>query len=276
MSREPSFGREKILEQFRELADSIDEPTTVYLIGGGAMTLNEQKTATKDVDIVVESTNAYRRVTEGLVEVGYSREEDVSREYEELEPAVILEKERRRFDIFDRQVAGELQLTDSIEGRSAEVLQDGDLEVRKFSDEDIFLFKAVANRPDDLGDMATLLAGDIDFDTVIDELHQQIENLGHDEFVTSIDKKLDKLQEELGVRPDIADDIQELAERSETASQIHTQIPDDPDEDPDLQGTTLQQLQNDTSYTKDEIQVAVNWLEKLGRVERRGDRVVLD
>jgi len=163
MPREPKFGKELIEEQFRDLSNSLNGEVTVYLIGGGAMTLREQKTATKDIDLVVESAEAYQRVYDTLVEAGYSPQDEgeVSQEYLELGAAAILEKENRRFDIFDRQVAGELVLTDEIRDRSApaSIFSGTGLEVRMFSDADIFLFKSVANRPDDLGDMETLIGG---------------------------------------------------------------------------------------------------------------------
>mgnify|MGYP006926896983 CR=1 FL=1 len=53
MSREPSFESSAIRRQFSELAALINDELTVYLIGGGALTLDDLKNATKDIDLIV-------------------------------------------------------------------------------------------------------------------------------------------------------------------------------------------------------------------------------
>nr|WP_245547776.1 hypothetical protein [Halovivax ruber] len=55
----PTFGREYIESEFRRIADGLSEPLTVYLIGGGAMSLRDLKGATKDIDLVVADGDAY-------------------------------------------------------------------------------------------------------------------------------------------------------------------------------------------------------------------------
>ncbi|ELZ16124.1 hypothetical protein C477_16560 [Haloterrigena salina JCM 13891] len=45
----PTFGREYIEDEFRRIADGLSNPSTVYLIGGGAMSLRDLKAATKEL-----------------------------------------------------------------------------------------------------------------------------------------------------------------------------------------------------------------------------------
>ncbi len=49
----PIFGREYIEDEFQRIGEGLSEPLTVYLIGGGAMSLHDLKGSTKDIDLVV-------------------------------------------------------------------------------------------------------------------------------------------------------------------------------------------------------------------------------
>ena len=55
----PRFGREYVENEFQQIADELTESLTVYLIGGGAMSLRDLKGATKDIDLVVAGGDAY-------------------------------------------------------------------------------------------------------------------------------------------------------------------------------------------------------------------------
>lgn len=276
--RDFMFGIDRIREQFEELSNSLSEETTVYLIGGGAMTLKNQKAATKDIDLVVESKGVYDRICEGLEEFGYSPqyEEDLSQEYRELGAAVVLEKGDRRFDIFNRQVAGELILTEEIKERSETVFEELDLNVRMFSNEDIFLFKSVANRPDDMGDMEVLIGVGLDFDIIMKELRRQVKETGKDEFVTSISRKLERLEEETGIRTDISERIEEMNEVSKRASEVAA-LPELVEENhfDGLRGMSIGLVETQMEYSRSEVEEAVEWLEMLGKIRRESGRLVL-
>nr|WP_253184590.1 hypothetical protein [Natrialba sp. SSL1] len=59
------------------------------------------------------------------------------------------------------------------------------LTVRPVRTEDIFLFKAIVGRDDDIEDMNMLVQAGLDYDVVRDELEAQIERLGDDQFARS-------------------------------------------------------------------------------------------
>ncbi|TYT61746.1 hypothetical protein FYC77_12015 [Natrialba swarupiae] len=71
----PTFGREYIENEFQRIADGLSEPLTVYLIGGGAMSLRDLKGATKDIDLVVPDGDAYGQLWAVLMDLGYAEEE---------------------------------------------------------------------------------------------------------------------------------------------------------------------------------------------------------
>jgi len=119
MRREPTFESTAIRRQFSELANLINDDLTVYLIGGGALTLEELKNATKDIDLIVRRESELKQLWSVLTSAGYEPQEDLAEEYDELEAAFILEKDRRRFDVFHEQVAGVIYLSDSMISQSA-------------------------------------------------------------------------------------------------------------------------------------------------------------
>ncbi len=104
-----------------------------------------------------------------------------------------------RLDIFNQQVANKLVLTDGMQERSEPFLDTDRLTVRLVSNEDIFLFKAIAGRDDDIEDMNMLVQAGLDYDIVRDELEAQIERLGDDQFATFANEALGELEERYGV-----------------------------------------------------------------------------
>ena len=63
----PTFGREYIENEFRRIGVGLSEPLTVFLIGGGAMSLRDLKGATKDIDLVVPDGDAYGQLWAVLI-----------------------------------------------------------------------------------------------------------------------------------------------------------------------------------------------------------------
>jgi predicted nucleotidyltransferase len=209
VSREPTFGSSAIRRQFSELAGLIEDEMTVHLIGGGALTLEDLKNATKDIDLIVRNESELRQLWNVLRSAGYVPQDDLAEAYDELETAFILEKERRRFDVFHEQVAGVIYLSDAMISRSQHLFDEDGLSVRMVSLNDIFLFKAVANRQDDVDDMIRIAQAGIDDDVIVEEIMTQLELLGRDEFIGSMKQKLDRLENE-GFVFDIHTEINEL------------------------------------------------------------------
>jgi hypothetical protein len=276
MSRESTLGDTAIREQFHELAELIDvdsdsQAITVYLIGGGALTLQNLKSATKDIDLIVREEHELTQLWNALNAAGYEPPDDLEEEYDELDAAFILEKGRRRFDVFHRQVAGVLVLSDTMDERSERLFDEGLLTVRMVSLDDIFLFKAVANREDDVDDMIVLAQTGIDEEQITREVDAQLSLIGRDEFVGAMKHKLDRL-EERGFSLDIQDDIEQLYGRTEDAERVVqcVRLLSETEYDDDLyegvpESRVRSQLDDETAES------GIEWLERMGRIERGQD-----
>lgn len=271
MSREPTLGASAIRRQFAELAAALDTPTTVYLIGGGALTLQELKPATKDIDLVVRERADLDRLRDALLATGYERPPDLAGEYERLGAAFILQRDTRRFDVFHRQVAGVLVLSDGMAERSTTLFTEGALRVEQVSLDDIFLFKSVANRSDDVDDMITLAQAGLDTAQLRAEIDRQIDLVGDDAFIGSMANKLERLAER-GYSLSIHEDIRALDSQRQAASDVRQAVTDlfQTEYDDELyQGVPEHRLA--TVVDDIDLDAAIDWLERTNQIVRADD-----
>ena len=275
MTREPSFGSSAIRRQFSELASLINNDLTVYLIGGGALTLEELKNGTKDIDLIVREQFELKQLWHVLRSAGYEPQEELVAEYDELEAAFILEKEGRRFDVFHKQVAGVISLSESMIARSRHLFEEDGLSVEMVSLNDIFLFKAVANREDDVDDMITIAEGGINEGVIIEEIMTQLELLGSDDFLGSMKQKLDRLEEQ-GLDFDIHREVQTLYERAENGYTVRNAVISlrEHEYDDDLY-SGVPESAIERRVGKEVASSGIEWLDSLGKVERAADGSVV-
>lgn len=179
------FDSEYIKSELERVGGHLETNLTVYLIGGGAMAFQDLKETTKDIDLLVADGDNLRVLQVVLLENGYDIVKEPGEEYDDLGAQRILENnDGCRIDIFNKQVIDKLVLSEGMRRRSESYLDVGGLSVAVVSAEDIFLFKSVAGRTDDIEDMFALVQTDLDFDVIERELEQQIELLGQELFVT--------------------------------------------------------------------------------------------
>lgn len=275
MSREPTFESTAIRRQFSELANLITDDLTVYLIGGGALTLEELKNATKDIDLIVRRESELKQLWSVLTSAGYEPQDDLAEEYDDLEAAFILEKDRRRFDVFHEQVAGVIYLSDSMISRSRHLFDEDGLSVRMVSLNDIFLFKAVANREDDVEDMVRIAQGGIDDDVIVQEIMMQLELLGSDDFIGAMKKKLERLEDQ-GFVFDIHREVNELYERSQNGVKVRNAIISlrEYDYDDDLYSGVPERA-IERRVGEEIARSGVKWLMKIGDVDQAPDRSLI-
>ncbi len=163
----PTFGRKYIENEFQRIAEGLSDPLTVYLIGGGAMSLRDLKGATKNIDLVVADGDAYGQLWAVLMDLRYAEVQSLDADYRALGATSCVENDDGcRLDIFNQQVANKLVLTEGIRDRSEPFLATDRLTVRLVSNEDIFLFKLIAGRDDDIEDMNMLVQAGLEFDIV--------------------------------------------------------------------------------------------------------------
>lgn len=98
------------------------------------------------------------------------------------------------------------------------------LTVRLASLEDIFLFKTVAERRDDIDDMAALVQTDLDFEAIRDEIAVQAELLGGERFTTIISESLGRLEYRHGIQTPLDEAIDEYYERYLSGYELRTAL----------------------------------------------------
>ncbi|MUV60573.1 DUF6036 family nucleotidyltransferase [Halobacterium sp. CBA1126] len=263
----PTFGREYIENEFQRIANGLSEPLTVYLIGGGAMSLRDLKGATKDIDLVVPDGDAYGQLWAVLMDLGYAEVQSLDPDYRALGATSCVENDDGcRLDIFNQQVANKLVLTDGMQERSEPFLDTDRLTVRLVSNEDIFLFKAIAGRDDDIEDMNMLVQAGLDYDVVRAELEAQIERLGDDQFATFANEALVELEERYGVTTPIEARVQELTNRYYRGLEV-LQALDEP--------MTVDELAAELELDTDEIRERIMYLAKFERIHQEEESVYL-
>ncbi|MFT4932128.1 MAG: hypothetical protein ACI91T_002016 [Natronomonas sp.] len=261
----PTFGREYMEDEFRRIADCLSDPLTVSLIGGGAMALRDLKDATKDIDLVVPDSEGYGRLWDVLMELGYAEIQSLGPDYRALGTTSCVENnDGCRLDLFNRQVANELVLTDGMRERSEPFRTPDPLTLRLVSNEDVFLLKLVAGRDDDLEDANVLVQTGLDFDVVAAELDAQIDRLGDDRFVTYANETLYDLEDEYGVTTPIHDRIDALTVQFYQGLES-LQVLDEP--------KTVGELAEVLDIDPETVRERVTYLEQFGRVSHTGEEV---
>jgi len=208
------FDSEYIEAELKRIGTQIENPLTVYLIGGGAMAFRDLKNTTKDIDLIVTSGDDLQQLQTVLLANSYEIVKEPGEEYDELGAQRILENDDGcRIDVFNQQVIDKLVLSNGMRRRSEHYLDAGELSVELVSAEDIFLFKAVAGRTDDIGDMYGLIQLALDFDVIEDELGEQIDLLGQELFVSYVNEALFDLEEQHHITTPLAETVSEITER---------------------------------------------------------------
>jgi hypothetical protein len=208
------FDSSYIRSELERIGQQLDNPLTVFLIGGGSMAFRGLKETTKDIDLIVSSGDDLSQLQAVLLELGYDIVREPDKEYEELGAQRILENDDGcRIDVFNQQVIGKLILSPGIRERSERYLDPGNLVVELVSPEDIFLFKAVAGRVDDIEDMFSLMQTGLESDVVEAELETQVELLEQELFVTYVNEALTDLTDQHNVTTPLHDPVTEITER---------------------------------------------------------------
>lgn len=168
------YSEDYLKRELDNISSSFREEVTGYLIGGLAMIYHGAKNATKDIDIVFENESEAMTFKENLLRNGFETVNIVSSEYEKMKTFSIVEKEGTfRFDIFIRCVCDSLILSEGMMKRATRVSLSGPFNLFVISLEDIFLFKSITNRRDDLRDMSIIASAGLDWEIIDSELRGQ-------------------------------------------------------------------------------------------------------
>lgn len=190
-------GIDEIDRVIREVSASLERPVDAYLIGGLAMIHHGLKIATKDVDVVLGSLSDCHALETGLEACGFVSTDVVSEEYRKLGATRLMERsDGMRFDIFLERVCRKLRLTRTMMSRATPIGTGGNLRLRALAPGDLFLFKSVTDREDDLADMALLAGLGLDWSSLLGELMADPSNC---RYLPHLASKLTALEEVHGV-----------------------------------------------------------------------------
>lgn len=259
------FDSEYIRSELERIGDHLETPLTIYLIGGGSMAFRDLKETTKDIDLVVTDGDALRQLQAVLLESGYDVVEEPGEEYDDLGAQRILENDDGcRIDVFNQQVVDKLVLSEGMRQRSVTHLVTGELTVELVSAEDIFLFKTVAGRTDDIDDMFSLVQTALDFDVVEAELERQIDVLGQELFVTYVNEALLALVDRHNVTTPLSETVEAITERVYRELEVLQAVED---------SISRSDLDQRVELPSEEIDEAVRSLESKGVLSVEDDRI---
>lgn len=173
------FNRTELEAMLKELGNTIKSPVTLYLIGGCSMSLKSLKETTKDVDCVVLSNEDLNIIVDALYSLKYASPFSFKEEIY-LTAMSVFERGESRIDLFLNHVCKKLEFSKDMQSRATLFNEYGKLKVMLTSNEDLFLFKAMASesdRPQDISDCETLITDvTLDWSTIIKECLAQKQN----------------------------------------------------------------------------------------------------
>jgi len=172
----PSFSTGYILKELDRLSSRVSIPVKLLIIGGMGLIHFGLKDATKDIDVVLQSSRELRASSAALESLGYSSPSSVRtlKPYRDMEASKILEnRDGFRWDIFQQKVCAALTFSNEMISRATDFYNKGRLRVLLASKEDLFLFKGITEREADLDDMRLLAESGLDWRIIEQECRNQ-------------------------------------------------------------------------------------------------------
>jgi len=182
----------QIKELFNEIDENLTNKVNVYIIGGAALLFEGLKPATKDIDLILREKDEFNFFIKSLTKMNF-KEENPSAPYKKMELNKIMVRNDYRIDAFLKKVCKKFALSDDMVKRSDKILDLKNISVNKCSNEDIFLFKSMTERPGDLDDCIELIKKGLKWNEIKDEMINQIKTNGEDVWITWIGERLDEL-----------------------------------------------------------------------------------
>ena len=133
------------------------------------MTLRGLKAGTVDVDIIVDSRRLFETLKSGLLQIGFSIDEQLHDIAVYQQAMMVFLKESSRVDVFIKTICGMLDFTDDMRTRAKAYRHYDKLAVTLAANEDIFLLKSLAGREKDLPDCHALSQTGLRWHLIINE-----------------------------------------------------------------------------------------------------------
>lgn len=201
----------QIIDLFKEIDNVMYKKTSIYIIGGAVLLKRGLKTATKDIDIIVNTKAEFLEVQDALQKTSFVSKIP-GKEYSHMNLSQIFQREEYRIDMFEKEVCGKFSLTEGMISRAQKILDTDHLKVSLCSNEDILMFKTMTERDGDIMDCESIALAGVDWKIILKEIKEQIRLSGHDVWITWIGERLDLL-EDRGVDIPIMDEINKLRDK---------------------------------------------------------------
>ncbi|MBL7147973.1 MAG: hypothetical protein ISS82_04060 [Nanoarchaeota archaeon] len=167
------FNKKDIIELLKRLGNRLKEEVTIFLIGGGNMSLRDIKLTTNDIDLIVLTRKEYVNLKEALISLGYNCHEETFSDDFYKTPIIVFLKDNIRIDVFVKNVSNQLELSEEMQKRTKEYDKYGNLKIMLVSNEDIFLFKSITDREKDVDDCFSLIRAGLNWEIIKKELYLQ-------------------------------------------------------------------------------------------------------
>jgi hypothetical protein len=167
------LGRADVDEFLQALDQALTQEIDIIMIGGGAMTLRSLKAGTLDVDIIVRSRRIFDTLKSGLLQIGFTIDEQLHDIAVYQQAMMVFIKNASRVDVFIKSVCGMLDFTNAMCIRAEAYGHYDKLTAKLAANEDIFLLKALAGREKDLSDCHALSQTGLKWELIIKECVRQ-------------------------------------------------------------------------------------------------------
>ena len=173
-----AFTKNDIDTALKKAGSALGTKVDAFLIGGCAMAFRNLKPSTKDADVLFEDELSEQRLFQALIRSGFKELFPGSYDVPLKAKDIVVNDVGLQFDLFARQVMGGLCLSNSMKKRAEKHGVYGNLAVFLASKEDIYLFKAITNRPfpRDYEDLLVIQQSGVDWNSVIAEFEKQVRN----------------------------------------------------------------------------------------------------
>lgn len=179
---------------FEEIDKALEGKACFFVIGGAMMLYHGMKSATKDIDIIVETVKEFRDVEIALRKLNFTAKIPPV-QFRNLDLSQMFIREDFRIDLFQRTVCKGFVLSDAMMKRAKKIIDFNNLTILLCSMEDVFVLKTFTEREGDIEDCISLAQRGLDWDAILGEIKRQIKISGKNVWITWIGERLDVLEE---------------------------------------------------------------------------------
>lgn len=187
------YSKQDIEGVLEAVGGFLEKPVSVFLIGGCAMTFRNLKPATKDADLLLGSELEEQALCDAMLGAGLTELFPGSKYVPLKAKDILVADNGLQFELFAETVMGGMRLSEGMEKRAVVHKAYGKLRLLLASKEDVFLFKAITDRPfpRDYEDLVTLQQSGLDWTAVICVYGEQIKG---SKLEANLRKKLGELK----------------------------------------------------------------------------------